>query len=508
MSIPLSEAPIPQPDLSLGLVEALGAAGLVDPAGFERACQAAAAGATRLDRALLELGLVNDGQLAGFFSTWLDIPQASQTDFETLPVPELAEQSAFLRRSMIAPVRLVAGRLLLAMADPLNLPLLEALAFRLDLPVDLAVATKPVIQEILDRDYPMDPGDSADAGGSAETEDLERLRSLASEGPVIKLVGEIVSAAVQSKASDIHFEALEAELQVRFRIDGELRRHRAITGDQRSAVISRLKVMAHLNISERRRPQDGRIRVAIRGRNIDFRLSTLPTQFGESVVLRVLDRSRVPLEWDALGFDPEMTAKIADLTSRPHGLFLVTGPTGSGKTTTLYTALSKLDAARRKIFTVEDPIEYTLPGINQVQVRPELDLTFASALRAILRQDPDVVMVGEIRDLETAENAVRAALMGRIVLSTMHTNSARGAVNRLIDLGVPRFLLASVLQGVLAQRLERRVCEVCGGQGCDHCGQEGHAGRLAVGELLEMTPEERNAIVAEKDLEASLRNWI
>lgn len=504
------------------LAAALSETGLLDSEALARARRASARGEARLDRTLVELGLIEEERLSRFLAEWLQLPFLEVSDFESLPVPELAGQGAFLRRVEIAPARLSDGRLLLAMADPFDAQLARTLAFVLDLPVDRAVAPRRVIHDVLARDYSAagERGDSVE--GAVEDHDLERLRSLANEGPVVKLVNELITAAVEAGASDIHFEAFEAEMLVRLRIDGQLSHHSAVPGSQRSAVVSRIKVMAHLNISERRRPQDGRIRVAVRGRNVDLRVSTLPTQFGESIVLRVLDRTRLALDWDVLGFEPRMIERIEHLTSRPHGIFLVTGPTGSGKTTTLYTVLSKLDVAGRKIITVEDPIEYTLPHVNQVQVQSEVGLTFASALQSILRQDPNVVMVGEIRNLETAENAIRAALMGRMVLSTVHTNSAVGAIDRLIDLGVPAFLLAATLRGVLSQRLVRRLCPNCAepdpeaadallrlpeaaisGErpkrplraiGCERCSGAGYRGRIVLGELLEFSPEIRRLV--------------
>ncbi|MEM1159384.1 MAG: GspE/PulE family protein [Pseudomonadota bacterium] len=483
-------------------------AGLVDDLSLHRARRAAEQGGTRLDAALLELGLLDEDRLIRFFCDLRGLKMADPADFDPEPIPELAAHAAFLNRALVAPVALRGGTLIVASSDPLDHQLAATLRFQFDMPVELRLSKRRTIQDALARTYP-----DAEADTGIETvsdEDLERLRSLANEGPVIKLVTDLIAGAVEQGASDIHVEAQETELQVRYRVDGSLHQSRTIGADQRAAVVSRLKVMANLNISERRRPQDGRIRTAVRGRNIDLRLSTIPTQFGESIVLRVLDQSALNLDWATLGFGADMIAQIERLTALPHGLFLVCGPTGSGKTTTLYTALSKLDHRTRKIFTVEDPIEYTLPGINQVQVRPDLDLTFATALRAILRQDPNVVLLGEIRDEETAEAAIRAALMGRMVLSTVHTNSAIGAVDRLTDLGVPRFLLAATLRGVLSQRLLGRPCpgctrpagiEVPGHQGqfvtadgCATCNQTGTRGRGVVAELFVSDAEIEAAI--------------
>ncbi|MEO8531930.1 MAG: GspE/PulE family protein, partial [Deltaproteobacteria bacterium] len=333
--------------------------------------------------------------------------------------------------------------------------------------------------------------------------DVQRLRALANEGPVIQEVNNLITRGVAERASDVHFEADANGLRVRFRIDGVLQTAGQIPTARQAAVTSRLKIMAGLNISEKRRPQDGRAELAVRGRTVDIRLSTLPTQFGESVVLRLLDRNRVRLDWSALGFTPERVAEIERIIALPNGIFLVAGPTGSGKTTTLYTALSHINTDDRKVLTVEDPIEYTLQGVNQVQVEPDIDLTFATALRAILRQDPDVLMIGEIRDEETAEIAVRSALIGRLVLSTVHTNDALAAVDRLIDLGVQPYLLAATLRGVLSQRLVRTLCAECQGRGCPACGNSGHAGRSVVSELFQMN-EPAAAVISGRDSSATL----
>lgn len=503
-------------ELGPALIEA----GLIDEIAYRRAMKAAEEGSTRLDRALLELGLLDEDRLLKFLSRWIELPLAKPESFSGAPVAELKDDGAFMRRMNVVPLRIENGALLIATTNPFDEQLAETISFQIDMPVSIALAARETIREVLDRDYPDTSNKSSKTDIEAQADDVERLKALANEGPTIRLVNEIMSAAVDAGASDIHFEAHEVELIARFRIDGQLHEHRRLRGHERNSIVSRLKVMASLNISERRRPQDGRLRSAIRGRNVDFRLATLPTQFGESIVLRILDQSHLALDWSDLGFEPERAAAIQALTGRPHGIFLVTGPTGSGKTTTLYTALSKLDIRGRKIFTVEDPIEYTLAGVNQVQVRPELDLTFAAALRAILRQDPDVVMVGEIRDKETAENAIRAALMGRMVLSTVHTNSAAGAIDRLIDLGVPAFLLGATLNGVLSQRLVRKVCPHCAvpdpeashllpesmpnreeliersrvGTGCSSCGMTGYKGRVVIAELLEIREAMRSAI--------------
>ncbi|MEJ2459181.1 MAG: GspE/PulE family protein, partial [Novosphingobium sp.] len=329
--------------------------------------------------------------------------------------------------------------------------------------------------------------------------------------PVIRSVNRLIARASDERASDIHIEPNDEGLSVRFRVDGMLREAARLPVAMRAPLVSRIKVMAGLNIAERRLPQDGRLRISVRGHDIDLRVATSPSIHGESVVMRILDRSRLPLDFSSLGFDAELTGRMREAVGRPHGIVLVTGPTGSGKTTSLYAALSELNAPHRKLLTVEDPIEYRLPGVIQTQVNPAIGFTFSTALRSFLRQDPDVMMVGEIRDTETAQIAVQAALTGHMILSTLHTNTAAGAVSRLLDMGVEPFLLGSVLTGVLAQRLVRRLCMHCrrphavgeaipelltpllqaartGGlfhaEGCEQCNGSGYAGRVAILEFL------------------------
>jgi general secretion pathway protein E len=357
-----------------------------------------------------------------------------------------------------------------------------------------------------------------------DEEDVEHLRDMASEAPVIRLVNQILSRAVEQRASDIHVEPFENELRVRYRIDGVLHDvdppSRALT----AAIISRIKLMAKLNIAERRLPQDGRIKIRLVGREIDLRVSSLPTLYGESVVLRILDRSSIVVDLDRLGMPRDTLAQFTHMIEQPHGLLLVTGPTGSGKTTTLYGALDKINSPEMKIITIEDPVEYQLRGVNQIHVRSQIGLTFASGLRSIVRQDPDVIMVGEIRDPETAEIAIQAALTGHLVLATLHTNDAAGAVSRLLDMGVEDYLLASSLIGVLAQRLVRVLCVVCkkavpagpelarehgiaGAEslqtvyeevGCRECAGTGYRGRSGIYELLPVNEDIRKMILARK----------
>jgi general secretion pathway protein E len=349
------------------------------------------------------------------------------------------------------------------------------------------------------------------------------LKDLASEAPVIRLVNLIISHALERRASDIHIEPFENQLIVRYRIDGVLHETESPPRRLSAAVISRIKIMANLDIAERRLPQDGRIKLRIQGKEIDLRVSTVPTMHGESVVMRILDKGGVALDFKSLGFDDDNLKAFIDVLMQPHGIILVTGPTGSGKTTTLYTALDQLNNPDVKILTVEDPVEYQMPGINQIQVKPQINLTFANALRSIVRQDPDVIMIGEIRDLETAQIAVQSALTGHMVLSTVHTNDAASTVNRLLDMGVEDYLLTSTVNGILAQRLVRTLCIHCRKPyhalpevveqmglkrytaeaqvtlyhpvGCEHCGSTGYRGRICILEMLPISDAIRSLIM-------------
>lgn len=364
-------------------------------------------------------------------------------------------------------------------------------------------------------------------GGDIGEEDLEHLKDLASEAPVIKMVNSIMQRAIELKASDIHIEPFEQALKVRLRVDGVLQEIDAPPVKSTAAVISRIKIMAKLNIAERRLPQDGRIKIQMLGKELDLRISTIPTMYGESVVIRLLDKDNTVLDFEALGFSGKHLKQFSDVLALPHGIILITGPTGSGKSTTLYAALKQLNTSARKIITVEDPVEYQMEGINQIQAKPQIGLTFASALRSIVRQDPDVIMIGEMRDLETARIAVQSALTGHLVLSTLHTNNAAGGITRLLDMGLEEYLLTSTVNGILAQRLVRKLCPVCkkgtpaapelidGLQlrryapegdiilytpvGCSACSGLGYRGRLAIIEFLPMSSGIRQAVMAHEE---------
>ena len=446
------------------LADLLLQAGHCDSRTLERGRRVAADSGQRLDAVLIQLGLVTERGLAEAYATLLDRPIAAPDRYpaDTPLLPEVLAPR-FLRQARAVPVAIHDDTLVLATADPLDDFTPAAVAAATGLRVDLEVAVPIELEAALDRLYARDADaapDTQDAGDALE-DDTERLKDLASEAPVIRLVNQIITRAVETQASDIHIEPFEDQLRVRYRYDGVLHEAESPPSRLAAAVISRVKIMARLDIAERRLPQDGRIRLAVRGQEVDFRVSTVPSLHAETVVLRILDRSAVTFDYNRLGLSPGVVERFSAALELPNGIVLVTGPTGSGKTTTLYTGLLRLNKVTRKVVTIEDPIEYQLRGINQVQARPQIDLTFAALLRAILRQDPDVIMVGEIRDAETAQIAVQAALTGHLVLSTLHTNSAAAAVTRLRDMGIENYLLTAVLRGVLAQRLVRRLCETC-----------------------------------------------
>ncbi len=505
-------------------VEALAALlieqGQCDPRTIDRARRVAAESGQRLDKVLIQLGLVTERGLAGAYAALLGLPVATPDRYPAAdPLHADRLTPKFLRNARALPVAEEGGHLLVAVADPLDDFTPAAIAAATGRPVSLLVGVPIELDAALDRLYSdtRPAADTAEPGGEPLEEDAERLKDLASEAPVIRLVNQVIARAVETQASDIHIEPFEDRLRIRYRYDGVL--HEADSPPSRltAAITSRIKIMARLDIAERRLPQDGRIKLAVRGTEIDFRVSTIPSLHGETVVLRVLDRSTVAFDYARLGLAAPVVAKVDRALNLPNGIVLVTGPTGSGKTTTLYTGLLSLNSVARKVVTVEDPIEYQLAGVNQIQVKPAIGLTFATLLRSILRQDPDVIMVGEIRDLETAQIAVQAALTGHLVLSTVHTNSAAATISRLRDMGLEDYLMTAVLRGVLAQRLVRRLCPHCAEEGdaapelvrrfdlerrtagrpirlwhpvgCEHCRSTGYRGRQAIAEFLQPTPE-------------------
>ena len=412
---------------------------------------------------LVRLGLVSERDVAEAEAGLLNIPLLRTADLPD-QAPEVPNISVrFLKQNLILPVAESNGDLTVVMANPRDDFARKALSMASGkniIPrVGIASEIENGIEKLLGggRSAMGQIVDSLGGDDEGDLEDVEHLRDLASEAPVIRLVNLVLQRAVESRASDIHIEPFENRLKVRYRIDGVLQDVEAPPSKSTAAVISRIKIMAKMNIAERRLPQDGRIMHRVQGKELDLRVSTVPTSHGESVVMRILDRESVVLDFDSLGFDDEIRAKFVHQLEMPHGIILVTGPTGSGKTTTLYTALSALNTPERKIITVEDPVEYQLEGINQIQAKSSIGLDFAHALRAIVRQDPDVIMIGEMRDLETAKIAIQSALTGHLVLSTSHTNDAAGGVTRMLDMGVEDYLLTSTVNAILAQRLVRTL---------------------------------------------------
>ena len=412
---------------------------------------------------LVRLGLASERDVAEAEAGLLGLPLVRTADLPD-QAPELPDVSLrFLKQNLILPIEEADGDLTVVMANPRDDFARRALAMasgkNIVTRVGIASEIENGIEKLLGggRSAMGQIVDSLGGGDEGDLEDVEHLRDLASEAPVIRLVNLIMQRAVESRASDIHIEPFENRLKVRYRVDGVLQEVEAPPAKSTAAVISRVKIMAKLNIAERRLPQDGRIMHRVGGKELDLRVSTVPTSHGESVVMRILDRESVVLDFDSLGFDDDTRRQFVHQLEMPHGIILVTGPTGSGKTTTLYTALSSLNRPERKIITVEDPVEYQLEGINQIQAKSSIGLDFAHALRAIVRQDPDVIMIGEMRDLETARIAIQSALTGHLVLSTIHTNDAAGGITRMLDMGVEDYLLTSTVNAILAQRLVRTL---------------------------------------------------
>ena len=513
MSVARSRPELAEPS-EAALAARLVAEGVCDARALERGQRVAAESGQRLDAVLIQLGLVTERGLAETYAGLLGLKLVTAARYPAEAVLPDRLAARFLRAARALPLEASEESVAVAVADPLDGFTARAIAAATGRAVTLEVALPIELEAAFERLYPTvaDGEAVAEADAAPLEQDAERLRDLASEAPVIRLVNQIIARAVETQASDIHVEPFEDRLRVRYRYDGVLHEAESPPARLAAAIVSRIKIMSRLDIAERRLPQDGRIKLAVRGQEIDFRVSTIPALHGETVVLRVLDRTAVVFDYARLGLAAGVVARLTEALDLPNGIVLVTGPTGSGKTTTLYTGLLALNAVTRKIVTVEDPIEYQLPGINQIQVKPQIGLTFATLLRSILRQDPDVIMVGEIRDLETAQIAVQAALTGHLVLSTVHTNSASATITRLRDMGVEDYLLTSVLRGVLAQRLIRRLCVACrreeaaapelvarfdlgrraGGAaprlwhpvGCAHCRHTGYRGRQAIAEFL------------------------
>ena len=500
--------------------------GRLDPAGLGRAERVREASHAPLHLLLPKLGLVSEREVAETLAQLLDLPLAGEADYPDLPPAGDRISVNFLKEARILPLADTGDGLTVAMADPLDRYTVSAMQLFAGKPVLPWVGVPADIEAALERlfgrsgttgEVIQPVGEQTELGAE---DDVQRLRDLASEAPVVRIVNRLISRAVESRASDIHIEPLEHNLRVRYRIDGVLREVETPPLQLRAAIISRIKIMARLNIAERRLPQDGRIKLAVRGKDIDLRVATMPTMHGEAVVLRILDRGSVALDFTSLGFEDAGLAAYREALARPNGSILVTGPTGSGKTTTLYASLIELNTPDRKVLAVEDPIEYQLDGVNQVQIKPQIGLSFAHVLRSMLRHDPDVIMVGEIRDLETAQIAIQAALTGHLVLSTVHTNNAASTLTRLLDMGVEDYLMTSTLNAIVAQRLVRRLCQDCckpytplpellaqlglAGRdgvtfwrpgGCSKCNDTGYFGRISINEVLVMSDQVRRQIL-------------
>jgi len=481
---------------------------------------------------LLKLGLVSDQDIATALSHQLNIPLLASSDYpeEAIQIDGVAQD--FLVSNSVVPIEVTDAGIKFSAIMPQDAFLEKALSLAVDKPISLVLGLESDITRAIqmytrqsEEEEDSDDGDMF--GGQSDDEFIEHLKDLASEAPVIRLVNQIIHKAVDLGASDIHIEPFDDGLQLRYRVDGVLQdAEDTPAANLAPAIASRVKLLSQMNIAERRLPQDGRIMTRVKGHEIDLRVSTIPTVHGESIVMRVLDRDSIRLSLISMGFSEDTLARYQELLSSPHGVLLLTGPTGSGKTTTLYASLASLDSDKLKIITVEDPVEYQLRGVNQIQVQSQIDLTFSRVLRAILRQDPDIIMIGEMRDTETAQIAVQSALTGHLVLSTLHTNTAAGAITRLEDMGVERYLITSSVNGVLAQRLVRTLCETCKEQvelsaadiahsglgrfikgsnivyqatGCDACSGTGYSGRIAIHELFPLDEEMHRVILSGAD---------
>ncbi len=506
--------------------------GKIKASDLERALRAQAEINQPLGNVLVRLGMLTEQEVVVVLSRHINKPLALSGDYPETAVDDLDISINYMRSSEMLPLYEQDGELHVAMSDPTNEFAISALQMATSRSIKPYLGMPSEIRANIERLY-----SAVEAGGSSDefeitshnddADDIEHLKDMASEAPVIKIVNQIMTQAMSMRASDIHVEPFENLLKVRYRIDGVIHEVDSPPANMTAAVLSRIKLMARLNIAERRLPQDGRIQLKAQGKEIDMRVSTVPTMHGESVVMRLLDKNSVNLDLAALGFSPENFERLQNELKAPHGVVLVTGPTGSGKTTTLYSALTQMNTPECKVLTVEDPVEYELEGINQIQANPKIGLTFSDALRSIVRQDPDIIMIGEMRDVETARIAVQSALTGHLVLSTLHTNDAASAVTRLMDMGIEDYLITSTVNGVLAQRLVRRLCPQCRepkpvleemdkeiglrqyqpegqlrlwhARGCKACGQTGYKGRSAIHEMLVMNDEIRKRVLQHAD---------
>ncbi len=490
---------------------------------------------TSLEGIFIQKGLLEEEKFYAALEEFFGVPFAKKEDFPEEPILVNNISIQFMKEFKFIPVRLNNNKLTVIMANPRDFYTVDAIRVATNYEIQVLGGFEKEILEAIEKFYGsgsssmekiIEDIESTPEFRMEDEENIDHLRDLASEGPVIRLVNLLITRAIEMRASDIHLEPYEDRFRVRYRIDGVLHDIESLPKRLQAAIVSRIKIMAKLNIAERRLPQDGRIMLRVKGREIDFRVSSIPTIYGESVVLRILDKSSILLDIDKLGFPEDTLLEFKELIQRPHGIILVTGPTGSGKTTTLYCVLEKINSPEKKIITVEDPVEYQLEGINQMQVKPSIGLSFANALRSIVRQDPDVILIGEIRDSETAEIAIHSALTGHLVLSTLHTNDAPSAITRLIDMGMEDYLLSSTIIGILAQRLVRVACPYCqepyipdpaimkemgiekenisdfkviNVRGCDKCSNTGYWGRTGIFELLKVNDKIQKLILEKKD---------
>jgi general secretion pathway protein E len=520
-----------QPDASAivqSVIDLLVGNGSLTPQSLARGRRASEQSQERLDAVLNKLGLVTDHALTSAWASITGLPIAEPSDYPTEPLLSESLASGFLAHARVLPIAIQGEELHLAAVDALDVFTPAAIAAKTGLKISRRLARPGEFSAAFERLYgranaALD-GNGILGSDTALNLDIERLRDQASDAPVVRIANTLIDRAIDLGASDLHISFSRSGLRIRYRVDGLLRDAEPPPAELHHALVSRIKIMAGLDIAERRLPQDGRIRIAWRGREIDLRVATMPHMNGEGVVLRVLDRSSVALDFESLGFSQTHIGPISSILREPHGIFLVTGPTGSGKTTTLYAALQVIATPDRNIITVEDPIEYQLDGINQIQVNRKIGLDFAGALRAVLRQDPDIIMVGEIRDQETALVANQAALTGHLVLATIHTNTAVAALPRLVDMGVEPYLLASTIRGTMAQRLVRKLCPHClrkgepapwqrhlwrdhdadidacyEPMGCEACQGTGYAGRIAIAEIMSMTDGIRSRLIKKAD---------
>jgi general secretion pathway protein E len=492
----------------------------------------------RLGEILVDLGFISESDLLKTLSFQLGLKYLTFSEFPKIIPNGSYPTVKFMKQYKLVPIGIEDNVLKVAMSDPLDKYALDALRVFSGKSLEIYISSEKDIMEAIEQYFGGEVQMTTIMEGMREEdiesvdislqEDVHHLRDMAFEAPIVKLVNMLITRAVENRASDIHIEPFENNVKVRYRIDGALNELEPLPKRLQAAVISRVKIMSRLNIAERRLPQDGRIRLRVSGRDIDLRVSTMPTIYGESVVMRILDRDSSLINLEHLGFPEDVLEKYKKIITAPYGMLLVTGPTGSGKTTTLYASLRKINSPDKKIITIEDPIEYQVEGVNQIQVKPKIGLTFANGLRHIVRQDPDIIMVGEIRDIETAEISIHSALTGHLVFSTLHTNDAPGAMTRLLDMGIEGFLVSSSIIGVLAQRLVRLICPSCKepynpsqelidkvefpeaaadittyyGTGCEECRYTGYKGRTGIFELMVVSDDIRQLVLEKASVDA------